>query len=169
MGRASVREAVASYLEAGEITFLNTIKKHPPKFTSEREFYDDDEPMQSSGAIIFIHIAAQKETRIALGGEHNGRKAREYEFVLDCYLRHLGSAVEAGENNDAFLDSLVAYIEANRTADSNGVIFQWGEGTFPGSADIEVDADFPRVLNGAGSVVQVYSSLRISVVEILET
>jgi hypothetical protein len=170
VSRASVRETIATYLEGAGITHLSSVKRHPPKFTSEQEFYQDDDPSHNSGVIIFIYFAAQKETRIALGGAHDGRKAREYEVHLDCYLRsNHRKSQEAGEDNEAFLDSLTAAIEADRNAGAPTIIFQWGEGTFPGSADIEVDSDYPRLINGGGSVTQIYSSVRVSVVEILNT
>lgn len=170
MSRATVREAVASYLEGAGITNLTTVKRFPAKFTSEQEFYPDDDPGHNSGAVIFLYFASQKETRIALGGAHDGRKAREYEIHIDCYLRsNHRKAEDAGTDNEAFIDSLVLAIEADRNAGNPSVIFQWGEGSFPGSADIEVDVDYPRLLNGAGSVTQIYSSVRVSVIEILNT
>jgi len=171
MSRAAVRDAVVSYLSSAGIEFLSTVKAFPPKFTSEQEFYSyDGDDSHNSGAIVFVWISSQRESRIALGGPHDGRKAVEYEFALEVYFRSSHpKAEDAGADNDTFLDSLTAAIRADRNAGAPSVIFQWGEGTFPGSTDIEVASDFPRVLRGSGSATQTYSNVRVSVVEILES
>jgi len=169
VSRATVREAIASYLESADIDHLVTVKRFPPKFTPENEFFDDEDPGHSSGVIVFLYFQSQSETRIALGGLHDGRKAVEYTVLMDCYLRSLHvKAEDAASDNEDFIDSLTAAIRADRVAGAPGVVFQWGEGNFPGSADIDVSVDYPRVLRGAGTATQVYSNVRVSVIEILE-
>ena len=107
MSRTAVRAQVATYLSGAGVTFLNTVKPFPAKFTSEMEFFQGEDPGHSSGAIVYLYIASQKESRIALGGANNGRKAMEYEFVLDCFMRSMHRKSEdAGADNDTFLDSL---------------------------------------------------------------
>lgn len=168
MSRATVREAIATYLENADVPYLTTVKRFPPKFTPEGEFFDDDEPGHSSGAIIFIHFAAQNETRIELRGLHGGGKATEYTVLLDCYIRSTHrKAEDAGADAETFIDGLVEAIRADRNAGAPAVVFQWGEGTFPGSADIEVAVDFPRILAGSGSATQVYANVRVSVIEMI--
>lgn len=170
MSRATVREAIASYLENADIAHLTTVKRFPPKFTPEGEFFDDDEPGLASGTILFLYFQSQDETRIALGGAHNGRKAVEYTLILDCYLRSTHRKSEdAASDNEEFIDALTTAIRADRQAGAPAVVFQWGEGSFPGSADISVTVDYPRVLRGSGSATQIYSNVRVSVIEILES
>jgi len=170
MSRATVRAAIANYLTNAGITNLSSVKSFPAKYTPEMEFYAGEDPGHSSGAILFIYFESQQETRIALGGAHSGRKAVEYTVVLDCFFRSTEPKSEvAGQQNEAFIDSLEAAIRADRTANSAGVIFQWGEGTFPGSADLNVTSYYPRMLAGGQSVTQIYSSIRVSVIEILNT
>lgn len=169
MSRATVRSAIVNYLNGASITNLSTVKPFPAKFTPEMEFFAGEDPGHSSGVICYIYFAGQRETRMELNGPTSGQKAIEYEVVLDCFLRSTHQKSEdAGSDNEAFLDSLVAAIRANRTANSNGVIFQWGEGGFPsGGNDIEVVSYYPRLLTGTGSVTQIYSSIRLAVVELV--
>ena len=170
MSRATVRAQITDYLSNYGITNLSGVKPFPAKFTPEMEFFAGEDPGHSSGAIIFLFFETERETRIALGGAHDGRKAVEYSVVLDCFMRSTHRKSEdAGADNEAFLDSLMAAIRADRNAGNPAVIFQWGEGTFPGSADIEVVSYYPRLLNGAGSTTQIYSTVRVSVIEILNT
>lgn len=170
MPRSTIRSAVVSYLQNAGITNLSTVKGHPARFTGDMEFFAGEDPGHSTGAIVYVYIENASETRIALGGAHNGRKAVEYTVVLDCFLRSVKNrSEEVGQDNDDFLDSLVAAIRADRQAGAPSVIFQWGEGVMPGSADITVTSYYPRVLTGGNATLQVYSTVRVQVVEILNT
>lgn len=170
MSRATVREAIASYLESADIPYLTSVKRFPAKFTPEGDFYQDDDPGHQSGAIMFLYFASQSENRIAVGGEHNGRKSVLYSVVLDCFLRSSqAKAQDASIDNETFVDSILDAIRANRTANSNGIIFQWGEGATNGSNDIDVVTYYPKMLRGGIAVTQTYSSIRVNVVEILDT
>ena len=171
MSRATVRAAVASYLTGAGITNLSSVKQFPAKLTPEGDFFEGEDPGHSSGAIIFLYIENQKENRIALGGPHNGRKAIDYTFILDCYLRSTHQKSEdAGFDNEAFLDSLVAAIRADRNAGAPSIIFQWGEGAngAAGGPDIDITSYYPRQINGKASATQVTSVVRVSVVEIID-
>jgi hypothetical protein len=168
MSRSTVRAAIVSYLENAGITSLSTVKPFPAKFTPEMEFYAGEDPGTQEGAIIYTFVSRESEKRIALGGSHSGKKAVEYEFVLDCFFRSTKRKTEdVGADNETFLDSLISAIRADRQAGAPTVIFQWGEGILPGGSDIEVTSYYPRLLNGAGSTTQVFSSVRVAVVEIL--
>ena len=168
MSRAAIRSAIVSYLESANIASLSSVKPFPAKFTSEMEFFAGEDPGVQDGAIIYIYVARESEKRIALGGATSGKKAVEYEFVLDCFFRSMKRRTEdVGADNEAFIDSLVAAIRADRQAGAPGVIFQWGEGIFPGGPDIDVTSYYPRSLNGAASATQVFSSVRVTVVEVL--
>lgn len=170
VSRSTVRAAIVSYLQGAGITSLSTVKPFPAKFTPEMEFYAGEDPGTQDGCIIYTFISKESERRIALGGPHSGKKAVEYEFVLDCFFRSTKRKTEdVGVDNEAFLDSLVTAIRADRTAGAPDIIFQWGEGVFPGSSDIDITSYYPRSLNGAASATQVFSSVRVSVVEILNT
>jgi hypothetical protein len=172
MSRATVRAAVQAYLAPANsaIPFLGNVYAHPAKFTPEGEFYDGQDPGHSTGAVIYIYISEQVEHRIALGGPHAGEKAVEYMIHMDCFIRSQGQRTEdAGADSDTFLDALVAFIRADRNAGKPSVIFQWGEGTFPGGSDIQVDALYPRPVRAGNQVSQVFASVRTKVVEIVKT
>jgi len=172
MSRATVRAAVASYLApaTSHISFLSNVYSHPAKFTPEGDFFEGQDPGHTTGAVLFLYIGRQHETRAALGGPHHGRKVIEYDLMMDCFIRSMAPQSEtAGADSDTFLDEMVAYIRADRNAGNPSVIFQWGEGSFPGSPDIEVDALYPRTLKGSGQVSQVYATIRTKVVEIIDS
>lgn len=171
MSRSTVRQAINAYLTGYGVTNLSNVYNFPAKLTKEGEFFDGEDPGHSSGAVIFLYIENQHEVRFALGGAHSGKKGIQYTFVLDCYLRSTHKKSEdAGADNDEFLDSLVAAIRADRNAGAPGLIFQWGEGNFPnGGEDIDITSYYPKQLNGGASTTQVYSMVRVTVVEIINS
>jgi hypothetical protein len=171
MSRATVRQAIATYLTNANVTNLSSVRQFPAKLTPEGEFFEGEDPGHSSGAIIFLYIESQHENRIALGGPHNGRKAIDYTFILDCYLRSTHQKSEdAGFDNETFLDSLVTAIRADRNAGAPGTVFQWGEGAngAAGGQDIDITSYYPKQINGKSAATQVTSVVRVHVVEIID-
>lgn len=167
MPRAEVRAAISDYLQAQHITFLESVFPYPPKVTSEGDILTPG-GMEDSGAAIFLHLQEQVEHRVALGGPHSGAKLRAYTLRMLCVLRSVNEQAEqVGLDNDSFLDSLTAAIEANRVANST-VVFQWGEGDTEGGLDIRINADLPVQLRGF-QMTQVWSTVDVTVMEILTT
>jgi len=170
MSRESVRGAIVDYLTNANVTLLTDVLPFPPKLTVEGDFYNGNDPNHKSGCIIFLWIESERENRIAVGGAHNGRKLVEYNFIMDCYFRSTDPRSEdAAAENETFLDSLIAAIRADRNAGHPGIIFQWGEGASFGGPDIEVVSYYPRSLNGAMSVTQTYSTIRVVVMEEIDS
>lgn len=164
MGRAAVRQAVADYLSTAGVTGLGKVYAHPPKFTSEGEFVANNDPGHTSGAVVFIHLRRQSERRIAVGGATSGIKMRVYSVGLICVFRSKTADTQTvGAENDAFLDSLVDAILANRNAGAPAAIFQWGEGDDFGEPDVHVDAEMPRPLRQ--QVSQVFSVVEVTALE----
>jgi hypothetical protein len=170
--RESVRSAVQAYLapDASNIANLGNVYSYPAKFTPEGDFYLNEDPGHSTGAVIFIYLGRQSERRIALGGAHNGEKRTSLEIVLDCFIRSTSNKAEdCGLAADQFLDDLVDRIRADRTAGAPSVIFQWGEGDTVGGTDIEVQCLYPKTINGSAQVTQVYASVRTTVITVEHT
>jgi hypothetical protein len=172
MPRATVRAAIEAYLQAGitggDIPFLSTVYAHPPKLTREGDFVAGEAPGTATGAVIYIHLVSHNERRIAIGGAHSGRKARPYDVGLICLLLSKKTDTQqVGADNDSFIDGLTGWIQANRTANSGGPVFQWGEGDGPGTVDLKVEAGMPKTLRGQGSLV--WTTVDVTALEILIT
>ena len=169
MSRTAIREAINTYLTNAGLPVLASVKSFPAKFTPEMEFYQGEDPGTQDGVLIYLYVESQRERRIALGGAHSGEKLVDYTFILNCFFRSTKRKTEdVGADNETFLDALVAAIRADRQAGAPGVIFEWGEGAGFGGPDIEITSYYPRTLNGAGSATQVFSTVRVSVSEILQ-
>lgn len=168
MSRATVRAAVADYLQGAGISLLGSVFQHPMKVTPEGEFVLNETPGTATGAVIYVHLEDQFERRLGagapLGSGAAGLKLRQYKVNLICVLRSdKPDAQDVGDDNDTFLDSLVAAIETSRTAGSPSTVFQWGEGDTFGAPDIDIHAGMARVLRLQMS--QVYSTVEVMVLE----
>jgi hypothetical protein len=169
VGRASVRAAVQAYLDPNfsHITNLGQVFAHPPKVTPEGEFVQGSDPGHSTGAVIYIHLVQQSEQNVTIGPVGSAFKNRIFHVGLVCVLRYKGTDSQvAGAANDAFLDSLVDWIEADRTANSSGAIFQWGEGDRSGQFDIDIKAGMPKTIRQQTS--QVFSTVDIMALELFQ-
>lgn len=168
MSRKAVRAAIAQYLQGASITWLGTVFPHPPKWTNESDFTANGFPGQGTGVVIYIHLRRQTEFRMALGGATGGMKMRPYHCVLICLLNSKKPKSEdVDADNDDFLDSLVAAIEANRNAGSPQAIFQWGEGDTLYGVDIKVDTHFPQSIRQQS--MRQFSLVEVTVLEQLNT
>ena len=176
MSGAAVCTAIGDYLRAGasapvgdgSIVNLTNVFDYPEKYTPDMDFYDQETPGEFSGALIYQYWPGEEERRTALGGLHSGEKLVVYTVNLDCFFRsNEAEAQTAGLLNRQFIDSLKAYIRADRLAGAPGLIFQWGEGNQMGGADLKVRRFYPRVIKGAGSLTQTYTSVTVSVCEFL--
>lgn len=86
MTRALVRQAVAAFLAPPAVVNVGDVQAHPPKITPAGNFYAMSPPGAGTGCVIRVFLADQHERRVALGGEHNGRKWRQYTVDLICTL-----------------------------------------------------------------------------------
>lgn len=168
MSRATVRAAIQDYLSNAGINYLSQVYAHPPKVTPGGEFYASQDPGHSSGAVIYLHIANQFESREGIGGPTDGQKFRYYTCAMVCVFRSKKTDTqEVGADNDAFLDALVTAIEADRNAGNPAVIWQWGEGSFLYGDDIKVRAEMPRPIRQ--QISQVFSVCEVTTIESLST
>jgi hypothetical protein len=174
VSRSAVHQAIASYLSSkgadGTIPNLSDVFAYPPKLLPESDFFDV--PGSLNGCIIHVHLASQRETRVALGGPTSGKKYRVYEVILNCiYLSDEPQTETTGANVDAFIDGLTTAIEADRNAGDAGVIFQWGEGgnLTNGGPDVEITAYYPRTRMGTQNNTQTYIECRVFASEVLTT
>lgn len=171
MSRASVRETITTYLEAkgadGTIPFLVNVFGFPAKVTSEQELYPSDPGIQV-GANIFVYLPTNRRRHISLQGPHGGSNEFFFEVMLRCFmLSQQPLSQDAGADNEAFLDGVVAAIMADRNAGNAAEVFQWGMGTVTGGDDIEVTSYYPQSVAGLQGATLTLSDCRVQALEIV--
>jgi hypothetical protein len=168
MSRTAVRASIQAYLSNANIKFLGTVFAHAPKWTNETDFVANGYPGQGSGVVIYVHLRHQSEYRFALGGATSGMKMRAYKCNLICLMNSKKtSAEECDADNDTFLDSLTAAIQANRNAGNPAAVFQWGEGDTLYGVDVIIDSRFPQPIRQQS--MRQFSLAEVAVLEQMNT
>ena len=169
MGMVEVYNAIENYLTPtnSNITYLGAVYPALPKVSDESDLFAFVPPGTGVGAVMYTFVESREETRIALGGPHNGRKFRPYTLSLLCIFKSDLPTSAAGQAAfNVFIDSLTQSIENNRIANAPGVIFSWGEGGINGGPDIRFEFPVPKTAKGGVMLFQ--AVCRITVVEIID-
>ena len=171
MSKQSVTAGIYEYLKPDNSNIPNfgTLYSALPKIANESDLFLNSFPGQQTGGVIYMFITRQSERRIALGGEHDGRKFRTYDLGLLIVFKSEQQLTEDGQRDfDAFIDALTAFIQANRVPNIPwSDIFQWGEGTELGGPDIQIDYTIPRTIDGQTLLFQAVAHLTVA--EVLDT
>ncbi len=183
MPLTEVSNAIFDYLQPSNsnIANLGTLYQALPKVANEEDLFVNTPPGTGVGATIWMFFTGQVESRKALGGQHNGRKMREYELGLLILFKSDLPTVLAGQLlYYQLIDDLTAYIQADRNAGTEaanlggsgpyvgtGYVWQWGEGTNLGGPDIRIDHFLPRTEKGGVVIFQ--SVAHVTVIEFLNT
>ncbi|MDE1828477.1 MAG: hypothetical protein KGH65_04935 [Candidatus Micrarchaeota archaeon] len=180
MSVSAVHSAIVTYLQGASITHLNKVYQYPSSQMPETDFFPSGTYGNTTGAVIFAYMASGDENRIAVGGAHSGRKWIPYRVILNCFLRGYypgtsGAGVMqdpvylCAQDNEAFLDSLIAAIRADRNAGAAGTVFMWGEGASErmGGKDIVWEQDIPAALHGGrtAGVIEVHTRVEVYAID----
>lgn len=182
MPLSQVSNAIYNYLQpsSSNIPNFGTLYQSLPKVADESDLFTNTFPGTGVGATIYQFFTDQKEARIALGGQHNGRKFREYTLgLLIVFKSDLDDTQEGQIAYNTFIDNLTAWIQADRNAGTEavslggfgpyagtGVVFQWGEGGVNGGDDLHFTHFVPRTMSGGVTIWQ--SVANITVTEVLD-
>lgn len=183
MPLSQVSNAIYYYLQPSisNIPNFGTLYQALPKVSSEQDLFVNTFPGLAIGATIYMFFTAQRETRIALGGQHSGRKFREYDLgLLIVFKSDLNDTEDGQIAYNTFIDNLTAWIQADRNAGTEaaslggigpyvgtGYVFQWGEGGVNGGTDLVFDHVIPRTMDGGVTIFQ--SVGHVTVCEALDT
>jgi len=162
MSRAQVRQAVVDFFAPPAVPYLSTIYKATPKRVPGPEFRNTLPSGTYSGAIAIVNLVAENEERIAIGGEHNGRKWVHYEVALEVKLHSIHTHSEdAMTDFDALIDAIKTKLRSDRRLANDGVVFEAGERY--------LDSEYaePEVMNDGSTII--WGIVRFEVSEVLAT
>lgn len=125
MSRATARNAVVQWLNAGQVQNAKTVYRSFPKLIDGRDFYDTG---QGSGAVIIPELASSHAYPITIGGAHGGTWRRDYVVTLHLMFRsNRPSSEDAMEDYDAVVDALETRLLADHTL-NDSTVWQVAEG-----------------------------------------
>ena len=112
-GRGGVRATLANFIANPPIATVNQVFTSFPKRIN---FQVNSQPGQLSRSAVVIYIAGETESRIAIGGAHNGWKRVDYTIILQVYQHSMDRNSE--ESMTAF-DTLIDNIKTRLRSDHN--------------------------------------------------
>ena len=163
MGMVEVYDAIYNYLtpENSNIPYLGAVYKALPKVSNEADLFNFVPPGTGVGVVMYLFCERKSETRIALGGPHDGRKWVPFMMSLLCIMKSDLPRSDAGQAAfNEFVDGTTNWIRADRKAgtgapnSSDSTIFQWGEGGVNEGPDIEWEFRVPKTADGGVMLFQ---------------
>lgn len=162
MSRATVRGAVAAFFAPPAVAGLNTLYTAPPKRIPGPAFREGQPAGTPSGAVGVVHIVSETEERIAIGGEHSGKKWVHYTVELQVFQHSIHQHSEdAMADFDAVIDAVKTRLRSDRRLDDWPVIFEAGERSLVG-----VYGE-PRVVQDGST--EIWGAVQFEVSEVLTT
>lgn len=162
MSRATVRAAILSFFAPPAVPGLNTLYSAHPKRISGPDFRAGQPAGTQSGAVGVVFLSGENEKRIAIGGEHSGKKRVFYQAEIQVFMHSIHSKSEdAMADFDAVIDGVKARLRSDRRLDDWPVIFEAGEGSLSGAYGE------PRVLQDGST--EIWGSVQFEVSEVLTT
>lgn len=168
MGMQNVYDTIVSFLDPQNsgIPYLGAVYLGLPKIQDESDLFNFVPPGSMVGALIYPFITSRNETRIALGGSHDGRKWVEYVVSMLCVMKSdLERADDGQKQFNIFIDGLVDHIRDNRNAGDASVVFQWGEGSMRGGPDIDIQFPVPKTASGGVMVFQAVCKVKVAEID----
>lgn len=112
-GRAGVRQTLYLFLANPPVPTLNQIFTSFPKRIN---YQVNATPGELSRAAAVIFIASETESRLAIGGAHNGWKRVDYTVILQIFQHSL---VRNAEDAMIAFDTLIDNIKTRLRSDHN--------------------------------------------------
>ncbi len=124
-GRTGVRATLYTFLLTPQIVTLNQIFTSFPKRIN---YQVGSTAGQLSRAAAVIYIAAENETRLAIGGATSGWKRVDYTIILQVYQHSLQrNSEEAMTDFDTLIDNIKTRLRSDhRFGDTTGTLVWQG-------------------------------------------
>ena len=162
MSRQTVRSSIMEFFQPPAVPGLNKLYSSHPKRITGSDFHAGRPSGELTGAVAVVGILSENEERIALGGEHSGKKWVHYSVELQVLLNSREQHSEdAMTVFDEVIDAVKERLRSNRRLDNFPVIFEAGEKSLDG------EYGEPRLLEDGST--EIWGSVRFEVSEILTT
>jgi hypothetical protein len=124
-GRTGVRATLYNFLISPPISTLNQVFKSFPKRIN---YQVGSTAGQLSRAAVVIYIAAENETRLAIGGATSGWKRVDYTIILQVYQHSLQrNSEDAMTDFDTLIDNIKTRLRSDhRFGDTTGTLVWQG-------------------------------------------
>ena len=160
MSRQQVRQAVGDWVATATIPNLTQIYTSFPKRIN---YQVNSQPGQLNRAAAVIFIQGERETRLAIGGAHNGWKRVDYTVIVQVYQHSLERDAEAAMAAfDTLIDSLKSRLRADHNfGDTNGTLVWQG-------AEPEIRTSYGEPATDKGGATETFAEVQFEVTEMIQ-
>jgi hypothetical protein len=159
-GRAAVRSTIATFIGQPNVQGINQVFTSFPK---RIDFQKNSLPSQLSRCAAVIHIEAERENRLAIGGATNGIKQVDYTVVIQLF--HHSSernAEDAMADFDNTVENLKEKLRSDHQfGDPSGVLVWQG-------AEPKIDITFGEPASMDGTSIETWASVRFDVTQMIQ-
>jgi hypothetical protein len=159
-GRVGVRNTLAAFISNPQITNLNQVFTSFPKRIN---YQINSQPGQLTRSAVVIFIAAETETRLAIGGAHSGWKRVDYTLVLQVYTHSMHrNAEDVMDDFDVLIDSIKERLRSDHNfGDPTGNLVWQG-------AEPIINARYGEVSTTNEGASEVFAEIEFLVTEMIQ-
>jgi hypothetical protein len=159
-GRSAVRDTLFNWIETGNIQNLNQFFFSFPK---RIQFQVNSRPGQLSRAAAVIFIQSETESRIAIGGAHNGWKRIDYSVIIQVFQHSLQrDSMKAMLDFDILIDAIKARLRSDHNfGDTSGTLVWQG-------AEPVINATYGEPLTSEEGATELWAELQFDVTQMIQ-
>ena len=159
-GRVGVRDTLFNFLSNPPVPMLNQVFTSFPKRIN---FQVNTQPGQLSRSAVVIFIQSETESRIAIGGAHNGWKRVDYSIILQVYQHSLQrESQDAMQDFDTLVDAIKTRLRSDHNfGDPTGTLVWQG-------AEPIINATYGEPATVSEGATETYAELQFDVTEMIQ-
>lgn len=160
VGRKEVRETLYNFICPPQVNGINQVFTSFPK---RIDFNVNALPGETNRCAAVIFIESETESRIAVGGAHNGWKRIDYGVVVQLFHHSLERfAEDAMADFDNVIDALKEHLRSDHNfGDPNGVLVWQG-------AEPAIDCLYGEPVSQKGTSTETWASLSFIVTQMIQ-
>lgn len=159
-GRVGVRQTLYNFLLTPPITNLNQVFTSFPKRIN---FQVNSVAGQLSRAAAVIFIQSETESRIAIGGAHNGWKRVDYSVIVQIFQHSLQrNAEDVMADFDTLIDAIKTRLRSDHNfGDTTGTLVWQG-------AEPIINASYGEPATNEEGATELFAELQFDVTEMIQ-
>jgi hypothetical protein len=159
-GRTGVRDTLTKFIANPPIPTLNQVFKSFPKRIN---FQVNAQPGQLTRSAAVVFIAAEDETRLAIGGATSGWKRVDYTVVIQIYTHSMHpNSEDAMTDFDTLIDNIKTRLRSDHNfGDTTGNLVWQG-------AEPRISARYGEPATSNEGATETYAELEFDVTEMIQ-
>lgn len=159
-GRTGVRATLYTFLTTPAITNLNQVFTSFPK---RIDFNVNTTAGSDSRAAAIIFIAAETESRLAIGGATNGWKRVDYTVILQIYQHSFTRNAETAMTDfDTLIDNIKTRLRSNHNFGDNTGTLVWQ------GAEPRITTRYGEPSTAEEGMTETYAEVEFEVTEMIQ-